>query len=114
MMTPQYTYAAKIIRWVDGDTVDLLVDLGFHMWATTRFRMYGIDTPERGQPGYREAIDAVNALAPRDAAVVVESYKEGDKYGRWLGIVTAPGETTSINSVLVKEGYARAYAGGAR
>lgn len=114
MTEPAYTYAAEVIRWIDGDTVDLKVDLGFHMWAQTRFRLHGIDTPERGQPGFKEATAAANALAPPGSTVVLESFKDGDKFGRWLGVITASGETACVNDVLVDEGYAKAYFGGPR
>ena len=85
-MTPSltpYVYQAKVARWVDGDTVDLDVDLGFKMRTMQRFRLIGIDTPERGQPGYTEARQLAESLMPSDSPVLFESMKS-DKYGRWL------------------------------
>lgn len=110
---PIYHYAATVVRWVDGDTVWLDVDLGFRMHTTNDFRSYGIDTPERGQDGFVEAVSRVNELAPAGSAVHIDSYKNPDKYGRWLVVVyTADG--TNINQALVDEGLAVPYYGGTK
>lgn len=112
-MEPGYTYNAKIVRWVDGDTVDLRVDCGFYMRLEDRFRLYGIDTPERGQSGYKEATARARELAPVDTVVIIKTYKpERDKYGRWLADVYV-GET-NINQMLVAEGLAKEYFGGTK
>ena len=50
-----YKFNGQVIRVIDGDTFDALVDLGFHVITTQRFRMLGIDAPEKGQPGANEA-----------------------------------------------------------
>ena len=50
-----YNYRAKVIRCVDGDTVDFDVDLGFKIFARIRTRLIGVDTPERGQAEYKSA-----------------------------------------------------------
>lgn len=111
-LAPTYTYAATIYRWVDGDTVWLDVDLGFRMAARTDFRLYGIDTPERGAEGYAEATSRCNALAPAGTPVVIHTVKSPDKYGRWLvDVHTAAG---SINEALIAEGLAKAYYGGTK
>ena len=51
----QYSYRAKLIRCVDGDTADLDVDLGFYLTARIRCRLTGVNTPERGQANFKEA-----------------------------------------------------------
>lgn len=87
-----YTYRATVDRWVDGDTVDMLVDLGFRMTTHQRFRLLGdaetpiIDTPERGEPRYAEARQVAESVHPPGAAVVIVTEKplSGDKYGRYL------------------------------
>lgn len=112
MMEPAYTYAATVTHWVDGDTVDLAVDLGFHLTANDRFRLYGINTPERGQAGYAEATARCRELAPEGAAVVVKTYKAQEKYGRFLALIEANG--VEINSTLVNEGLAVPYFGGTK
>lgn len=107
--TPSYTYRATVVRWVDGDTVWLTVDLGFRLTTTNDFRLYGIDTPERGQPGYAEATARATALAPAGSTVLVTTYKNPDKYGRWLAEVFAGG--INVNQTLIVEGLARPYLG---
>ena len=72
---------ATIAYVVDGDTLDLVLDLGFSITLKQRFRMLRIDTPERGQPGWAEARDHLaNYVGMR---VVIQSRKI-DKYGRYL------------------------------
>jgi micrococcal nuclease len=126
-----YEYSAQVVRWVDGDTVDLRVDLGFHTFIETRFRLYGIDTPERGQKNHDEATALCNSLAPVGSKVVLKSHKlsaiEEDKYGRWLAevgidvvrnretgqvaVMELPGGV-SVNKSLVEAGLAVSYFGG--
>lgn len=111
VQTPVYIYAATVKKWVDGDTVDLRVDLGFRTWIETRFRLYGIDTPERGQPLAKEASAEAAELAPAGAEVVIETYKDPDKYGRWLAdITTASG--CVVNAQLIADHLAVPYFGG--
>ena len=102
-----YRYNAEVLRWVDGDTVDCIVDLGFKISIRERFRLFGVDTPERGQPGFREATAFCERLAPKGARVVVETQKTG-KFGRWLCIVyTADGQ--HLNRLLIETGHAKRY-----
>lgn len=112
-----YEYKATVVRWVDGDTVDLRVDLGFRMFAETRFRLYGIDTPERGQPGYADATKSAESLAPAGSPVRIETYKDADKYGRWLALVYPIGDYGSIPDVsnqLINLGHGKPYFGGTK
>lgn len=114
-MSELYWYRALIIRWVDGDTVDLHVDLGFTVRVDTRFRLLGVDTPERGQAGWAEAKAFVEGYAPADTAVTIRSEKplKADKYGRWLAEVWPDG-AVSVNQALTDAGLALPYDGGAR
>ena len=102
-------YPAVIVRWVDGDTVDLDVDLGFHMHGMLRFRLFGLNTPERGQPGWTEATARANELAPPGSHVTAITRKDGDKYGRWLAWIHPQGANVSVNDVLISEGLAVPY-----
>lgn len=104
-----YEYKAEIIRWVDGDTVDMRVDLGFHMWVETRFRLHGINTPERGKPGFNEATMFAEGLAPAGATVLIRTYKSADKYGRWLVSLYNNLDGISLNYALVSSGLASVY-----
>lgn len=107
-----YSYDATVDRWVDGDTVWLDVDLGFRVRLMTDFRLIGVDTPEHGKPGFAEATAFNNAAAPPGTKVSLASYRDPDKYGRWLGAVTVDGADTSINAQLVAAKLAVPYFGG--
>lgn len=102
-----YKYNASVLRWVDGDTVDCLVDLGFKISIRERFRLYGVDTPERGQPGFDEATAFCEGLAPTGSRVVIETRKTG-KFGRWLCTVYTP-DRVNVNVRLVETGHAKRY-----
>ncbi|WNO25880.1 nuclease [Arthrobacter phage Altadena] len=110
-----YEYQAEVVRWVDGDTVYLTVDLGFRMSSTTSFRLYGIDTPERGRPGAKDASARAAELAPAGSEVHIRTHKDPDKYGRWLVEVEIPERFgVTVNEVLVEEGHAVGYFGGTK
>ena len=81
-----YEYRAKVVRWVDGDTVDMVVDLGFKMTAHQRFRIYDLDTPERGEDGYHRAKLLAETSFPVGSKVGIRTVKPlaSDKYGRYL------------------------------
>lgn len=82
-----YQYMAEVVRWVDGDTVDLRVDLGFRISLEERFRLYDptryVDTPERGEANYDAARECSERVYPAGTKITVQTYKK-DKYGRWL------------------------------
>lgn len=112
-----YTYKATVIRWVDGDTVWLEVDLGFRMKTLNDFRLYGVDTPERGEVGYAEATGLVKSIAPAGTEVRIVTFKDPDKYGRWLADVYPVGDFGSIPSVanqLINALRGKPYFGGKR
>lgn len=93
-----YKYACKLHRVVDGDTLDINLDLGFHVWKRERIRLYGIDTPEIFGPNATEEGKAAKAFveqwfadrARQEGILVYESlrYDVKDKYGRGLGTIT--------------------------
>lgn len=105
-----------VVRWVDGDTVDLRVssvhDFGFRFrYGFTfedRFRLRGINTPERGQPGWAEATAECNRLAPPGSLVFLRTFKDTrEKYGRWLADLTVDG--VDLNRHLLDAGLAWPY-----
>lgn len=107
-----YIYSALVTNVVDGDTIDATVDLGFHMQATLRFRLLGIDTPELRSSDILERVEAKSAKdyvieTCLNKKVYIQSYK-GDKYGRWLAIVILEDGTT-LNSLLLENGFAKVY-----
>lgn len=109
-MTPAYRYAATVLKIVDGDTVDLRVDCGFRLFVEDRFRFYGINAPELANaPAGPDAKAALAAMIPVGSAIVVETMKPKDKYGRWLGILHTAGEAASVNDRMVASGNAVPY-----
>jgi micrococcal nuclease len=109
---PPYVYAAEVVRWVDGDTVDLRVDVGFHMQMQGRFRLYGVDTPERGQPNHDEAWECAESVAPPGCRVLARTLKAPDKYGRWLAELLVDDGTKSVAESLLENKLAVPYFGG--
>lgn len=103
--------AARVVRWVDGDTVWLDVDLDFRQTAHLEFRLFGMDTPERGQMNWAEATAFARAAAPVDSVVTILTMKDPDKYGRWLAEVFTKAPV-SVNQALIDAGLAVLYFGG--
>lgn len=104
-----YTYNAKIYNIVDGDTVDAEIDLGFKVRTKQRLRLRGIDTPERGQPGY-DAAKAFVADKVYGKDVLITTFK-ASKFGYYLAEVVLP-DNKILNDILVNEGLAEPYNGG--
>ena len=96
----EYVRRAKVIRVVDGDTVDLEVDLGFHISLAIRGRLLGVDTPERGQPDFSVATESLRSLLHSNldekGYISIKSSKTG-KFGRWLV------EIDNVNKVLAEK-----------
>ena len=110
-----YEYKATIIKVVDGDTVDVDIDLGFDTWLhNQRIRLHGIDTPECRTRNKREKAHGLLAKEYVQKALIVgRTYalttKEKGKFGRFLGeFKTGKGLITKL---LVKEGLAVPYTG---
>jgi micrococcal nuclease len=108
-----YEYEATIRRWVDGDTVDVDIDLGFGLiYSNQRIRLYGIDAPEKRTRDLVEkerglaATAYVNEQAPVGSKVVIKTYKD-DKYGRILGEIFV--DDKNLNTLLTVEGHAVRY-----
>lgn len=108
-----HEYPAKLKKIIDGDTIQLIIDVGFYMTTEQRIRLLGIDTPERGQEGYLEAIKFVQSWIPTDDEwpLVVQTFKT-DSFGRWLGIITIsdwekyPRDEFNLNIDLLQKGLA--------
>ena len=110
-----YEYKATIVRVVDGDTVDVDIDLGFDVWVRRqRIRLFGIDTPECRTRNKAEKAHGLLAKAYVQKALIVgRTYalttKEKGKFGRFLGeFKTGKG---AITKLLIKEKLAVAYTG---
>jgi len=107
----QYRYNVKVLKVVDGDTIDVMVDLGMNVFRKERLRLYKIDAWEtRGEerPWGLEAKEALKDLLD-SKDVYIESYKDKTgKYGRFLATVfVKDGATTiNVNEWLVDNGHA--------
>lgn len=111
---PGYACQAEVLEWHDGDSVRLRLDLWEDITKTAWVRLDGIDTPELGKPGARQATARSLLLAPPGSIVSVQAeHHPSDKYGRILARLTnASG--ISVNGTLLTEGLAKAYTGGSK
>ena len=111
-----YEYNCTITRVVDGDTIDVDIDLGFGTWRCgERIRLYGVDTPEcRTRDKQEKAAGLLAKEFVEDALHVGGTYKlqtrEKGKFGRFLGVIFIT-KKTSINAALISENLAVAYHG---
>lgn len=112
-MTPAYRYAAVVRRVVDGDTIDVDLDLGFRLTSFLRLRVRDIDCPEHGTDAGDAATAYVRTRLPVGTAVVLDTSKP-DKYGRTLAAVTYvwDGADHDLAADLIADGHARSYDGG--
>jgi micrococcal nuclease len=108
-----FVYNAKLIRVIDGDTVDAKIDLGFDVWVKKRIRLYGINTPETRTRDLEEkkagiaAKDRLSELMEQcNYKFILQSHGVG-KYGRCLGTLFI--DETNINMLLLNEGHAEEY-----
>jgi endonuclease YncB( thermonuclease family) len=116
----------EVARVIDGDTIDVVIDLGFDLYKKERVRIAGVDTPEKRTRDLEEkklGIDATNWLKDQlDSAIsgeddlVIRTELDGGfgKYGRLLGWLYIGDETVSINEKMIAEGYAWEYDGGTK
>lgn len=108
-MIPYVYRVLSVRRVVDGDTVDLTIDLGFYLSAALRFRLLGVNTPEPGYPGAAEATAFVTAWLALPGPMTIASRK-ADSFGRWLADVRRDGSSTSLSVELLDAGHAVPYA----
>ena len=91
---------------VDGDTIDVVVDLGFKIHSHVRIRLLYVDTPERGEKDYKRATEELRKLLKKatvtDNRLYVRTTKQGS-FGRWLGEFPNLDRTVNINRVLEEE-----------
>ena len=113
-----YKYSCKLVRVVDGDTADVLIDLGFDTWRKSRLRFKGVDTWEKRTRDKEEKIKGLAATAftkkyleMNEGKFVIQSYGKG-KYGRVLAEIFIEGQKKSLNELLIEHGHAYVYDGG--
>lgn len=112
-MRELYFYNAVVDRVVDGDTIDVTIDLGFNVWIKERLRLYGLNTPEtrtkdaeekeRGLKAKRYVENQVNS---NQGKIQVQSLGRG-KYGRVLAEIWVG--KNNINELLISNGHAEVY-----
>lgn len=109
-----FYHNVNVVRVIDGDSIELSIDVGNHITWRANFRLYGIDTPERGHPLYHEATEHLSKLLLLGVSKV-QTHKP-DKFGRWLVTVWVPvtGGDLCVNEAMVVEGFAKEYWGGAK
>jgi micrococcal nuclease len=115
-----YEYRVKkVLKVVDGDTIDVDIDLGFDISFTSRVRLAGIDTPESRTTDKAEKVlglevkDRLKTLISSANTVVIRTEKpdSSEKYGRILGWLFLDGAEKSVNEALIADGYAWGYMG---
>ena len=116
----------SIDKVLDGDTIDVTIDLGFDLFKKERVRIAGVDTPEKRTRNLEEkalGLDATNWLKDKlegaisgDDDLVIRTELVGGvgKYGRLLGWCYLGDSTVSLNEQMIEEGYAHAYDGGTK
>ena len=116
----------KINRVVDGDTIDVTIDLGFELYKKERVRVAGVDTPEKRTRDKEEkelGIDATNWLKDKlnetikgDEELIIRTELKGGvgKYGRLLGWLYVGDASISLYELMIEQGYAWAYDGGTK
>ena len=116
----------KINKVVDGDTIDVTIDLGFDLYKKERVRIAGVDTPEKRTRDLEEKAlgldatywmkDKLNETIKGDEELIIRTELKGGtgKYGRLLGWLYVGEDTVSLNEKMITEGYAWAYDGGTK
>jgi len=118
-----YEYRVKkVLKVVDGDTIDVDIDLGFNVSYTQRVRLAGIDTPESRTTDLKEkalGLEVKEYLkhsleGAEDVVIQTEKPDSSEKYGRILGWLFINDDEISLNEKMINEGYAWEYDGGTK
>ena len=115
----KHIYSAKLVRVVDGDTADAMIDLGFNVWVKNRIRFMGVDAWESRTRNLEEKEKGLAAKAyvkdllenSDEGKFLLKSHGVG-KYGRVLGELFVKGNEKSVNQLLLENGHAYEYEGG--
>jgi micrococcal nuclease len=112
-------YVKEVTKVVDGDTIDVIIDLGFSILFSSRVRLAGIDTPESRTKDKAEkalGLESKKYLearikAAKNVVIKTEKMDSSEKYGRILGWLYLDGDGNSINTEMIEKGYAWGYLG---
>jgi micrococcal nuclease len=111
-----YQYKAFVERIVDGDTMDVIIDLGFKITTNQRIRLANINTPEtytvkKNSEEYQKGMAAKQYVEQRIAAnsneILLETEKDTEKYGRYIGTIWLADKEITLNDELVEMGHAK-------
>ena len=112
-------YVKKVTKVVDGDTIDVEIDLGFDISFSSRVRLAGIDTPESRTLNKMEKALGLEAKAylksqidsAKTIVIKTEKMNSSEKYGRILGWLFLDGSEVSMNEKMIEDGHAWGYLG---
>jgi len=112
-------FVREVKKVVDGDTIDVVIDLGFSILFESRVRLAGIDTPESRTADKMEkalGLESKKYLesrikAAKNVVIKTEKLDSSEKYGRILGWIYLDGEGNSLNTEMIEKGYAWGYLG---
>lgn len=122
MINP-YWYTGKVLKVIDGDTIDLMIDLGFDIHHKIRVRLYGVNTPESRTKDAAEKELGLKAKAftedwvtGHNIVFIKTVVDKNEKYGRTLAEVYSSGDvesptTACLNRDIIEAGFAREYFG---
>lgn len=103
MIEPTYIYRALLLRTIDGDTIVADIDLGFRIMVSTHLRIRGVNTPERGQPGFVEATEFTRSHLA-GSSFMVQTSKDQQTFARWVAdVYLFTGE--SLAELLIANGH---------
>ncbi len=111
-----YQYKGVLQRVVDGDTLDVTIDMGFAITTRQRIRLAKVDTAEifrvpKASEAYREGIKAKEYVEKRlqenPDGFIIETLKQPGKYGRYIGEIFLPDSDISLNDELLQKGLAK-------
>jgi len=115
---PAYLYRAVVVRVIDGDTIDVDIDLGFYVWIKKqRIRLFGIDAPEVKGETRSEGLAATEHLKSliEGESIILRTVKgddggdRDDSFGRWLGTIYHG--DMDVNAEMIRSGHAIPYEG---
>jgi len=112
-------HVKKVTNVVDGDTIDVEIDLGFDISFSSRVRLAGIDTPESRTTNKAEKVLGLESKEyvkskikdAKEVVIKTEKMDSSEKYGRILGWLFLDGSKVSVNEQMIADGYAWGYLG---
>jgi micrococcal nuclease len=115
-----HIYRAEVLRVLDGDTVEVMVDLGFGIQTKQRLRIYGVNSPEKDTEAGKAARQFVSETLYGASEVHIRTFKQSsqsdaekrEKYGRYL--VQMIVDDQPLDLLIIKAGHGEVYFGGKR